>query len=433
MVRIIGIRHRVKKTAENESRPTQVVILNERGDQIADYELADEQAELDFARGVFPVSFRVLRNDERITDIPVRHLKLKKLKAGQEAREDRIVRDGKDRSVAVKIADAFDGLKSGDRVAMILGGSGDCFALALARRGEDIGASVHRISPANLLDRRGDASKGQDAELLANLLIRDPDTFYPLRSRDAQIIRIREAFRSRIDVMKDRIACEQRLRQRLVGQIFCRPDGNFPEGAIEKMYDEAKANDLIYKTLCKEEAARERELEKVVEASGVWEHVLGHVEGMGSKIASRIIASVVDIRRMRSKEVFKAFAGVHVLPGGKFARRRNGQQSNWNPDVRQALYLLGDQMNRRPDSYWGQKLRANKTHFRRVHPETIIVDGVKRYNDMHIHNMALWRTFTQFAMWLYREWSRFERDPAGFKLDPYYPAQAVMESRRKAA
>jgi len=145
----------------------------------------------------------------------------------------------------------------------------------------------------------------------------------------------------------------------------------------------------------------------------------------------RIRAEVKCVKRGKSR--FKAFAGMHVLLGGKFARRRNGQQSNWNPDIRQALYLLGDQMNRRPDSHWGKKLRANKAHFRRVHPEPVKVDGKTRYSNGHIHKMATWRTLTQFAIWLYREWSRYENDPTKFVLDPHYPAQTIQESRRKAA
>jgi len=298
MVRIIGIRHRIKKTAENESRPTQVVILDdESGDEIATYELDNEQAELDFVRDIFPISFRPIREDESLRGIPDSHIKWKKLKSMDDAPANLVVYFDKVRHVAVKIVDAFDGLEPGDHVAMILGGSGDCFAFALARRGEEVGASIYRISPARLKERRGEASKETDAKLLATTLLHEPDAFYAFRPSDAEIIRIREAYRSRIDAMKARIACEQRLRQHFIGQIFCRSDGSFPEGAIEKMYDEAKANDVIYRALCKEEAARGRDLEELVEASGVWKHVLVDVEGLGSKIASRIIASVVDIRR----------------------------------------------------------------------------------------------------------------------------------------
>lgn len=47
-MRTIGIRHRRKRTAEGEARPTMVAIKNDDG-SIKELELADDQAELDFA------------------------------------------------------------------------------------------------------------------------------------------------------------------------------------------------------------------------------------------------------------------------------------------------------------------------------------------------------------------------------------------------
>jgi hypothetical protein len=61
-VRVIGIRHRVKKTAEGEARPTQVVIL-ENGEPKT-LELETETDELDFVLGRFPTSFRKVYGSE---------------------------------------------------------------------------------------------------------------------------------------------------------------------------------------------------------------------------------------------------------------------------------------------------------------------------------------------------------------------------------
>src|SRR4051812_40116536 len=54
MTRIIGIRHRRKKTAEGEARPTTVAIVND-GKQKC-YDLETETDELDFLLGRFPIS-----------------------------------------------------------------------------------------------------------------------------------------------------------------------------------------------------------------------------------------------------------------------------------------------------------------------------------------------------------------------------------------
>ncbi len=437
MTRFIGIRHRVKQTAEGEARPTQVVILDEFGKVWAAYPLEDEQAEYDFLLGKFSTYFRSLQAGEEVpSSIPDRHLKLRKVKKGEVLPEGSVTRTiGRELYRVDKIACGFGGLALGDRVAMVLGGSGDYFALALARRGEELeGAYVFRMPAAKLKGLRDDASKDDDALLLAQTLQARAELFYEVRPRDREIIAVRVAFGARIDVMKARIACEQRLGKRFIGSIFCGPDGYFPEGNLEKQYDEVKANDVVLSAMLAEETRRERELEKLVKATGVWQSVIGDIEGMGWAIASRIVSGVVDIRRFPNKTKFKAFAGVHILLSGKFPRRRSGQLSNWNPDVRQALYLLGDQFNRRPGSYWGQKLLLNKAYFRRVHPEPVADEkGVKKYTNGHIHKMAIWRTLSQFVMWLYREWTRYENDPERFVLDQQYPSMRLAEVRQEAA
>lgn len=421
MARTIGIRHRVKATAEGEARPTQVVVLDQAGKETATYNLADEQAELDFLLGNYPVLYRVVESDENLETLPDRLLKHRKVKEGEGNAVGLVYRvvDGEQR-IVTHVASEFDGLSTGDRVAMVLGGSGDYFAFALARKSEELGASVYRIPSSRLKELRGEAKKDDDATLLATSLLRHQELFYEFRTRDAELIAIREAYFARIDAMKARIACEQRLRQVLIGKIFCNPLGQFPEGAIEKLYDEEKANNATYQALLKEERKRATELQKLVEGSEVWSF-LGEVEGLGWAIVSRILSSVVDIRRFLSKEAFKAFAGVHVLKDNTFVRRKRGVVANWQPDFRQALYLLGEQMNKRPESYWGQKLRENKRLLRERHPEVVEVEGKKRYTNGHIHKMATWRTLTQFAMWLYREWKHFDKDPENFKLIVEYP------------
>lgn len=109
---------------------------------------------------------------------------------------------------------------------------------------------------------------------------------------------------------------------------------------------------------------------------------------------------------------FIAYCGLHVLAGGRMARRRSGENANWNPILRQAFWLLTEQFNRRPGTEWGDKLRANKVALRVTHPEPIMVDGKKRYSDGHILKMARWRTATQFARWFYHEWVKLERAQA---------------------
>lgn len=144
--------------------------------------------------------------------------------------------------------------------------------------------------------------------------------------------------------------------------------------------------------------------------------------------------------RNRGRAKLKAFCGVHLIngpvqcqqcwyvwdpekiegdvctkcgsnqiePHGIFPRQRRGATCNWNPEVRQAMYLLGDQFNRRPNTHWGQLQRQYKRNLREKYPEPITVDGKKRYSDAHILRMATWKTLSKFVEWLFDEWSNLE-------------------------
>lgn len=122
----------------------------------------------------------------------------------------------------------------------------------------------------------------------------------------------------------------------------------------------------------------------------IYKELFEPIAGVGPMIASRLITAIGDIRRFETDAKLKAFCGVHVLSDGRFPRRRRRETSNWHPHARQALYLLGNQFNRRPNSIWGRKLREYKEKLREKHPGVEIMDGKKKYTDVHIHKMAAW-------------------------------------------
>jgi transposase len=462
--RVIGIRHRVKKTAEGEARPTQVAIL-ENG-KIRNLNIETETDELDFVLGRFPTSWRDVDPAEDIASVLEHHVKYRKIKEDETAElfhASQIRKVGKEIEVADKIPVTFEGFRLGDKIAMMLGGSGDNLAYALARHGKEIGSHVFRVSPATFKKMTGrEKPDDEDAAILANLLATDPSPFYEVGPRDLALIWLRECLRARVDAMKARIASEQRLRQRLIGKIFCSPEGKFPEGSVEKQFDDAKTNDAIYQALLAEEHKRERELEKACEALDIYTALFEPVMGMGPMIASRIIGAVIDIRRFETKAKMRAFCGVHILKDGRFPRRRNNQVANWNGDCRQALYLLGDQFNRRKESDWGVKLIEAKAKYRTTHPypvlvtkegdqyelregtftksakgytitmhvgdETMQIEGVKgtrRYTKGHIKKMATWYVLGKFIESLFNGWWKLEKAEVGPKTEPSAPADSA--------
>lgn len=407
MGRIIGIRHRVKRTAEGESRPTLVCIKS--GEKISLLELEDEQAELDFVFSRYPIGTRPAEPEENLDQFPKHHL-TKRKKVGSDEEE-------------VRVPISYEGLRESDQVVMILGGSGDPLAYALSRTGRSVGASVYRLPGFHLAKRRGDRSKEEDHQTLTSIFEQEPGLFYRFGPADRDNIVVSELHRARREAQQARIACEQRLRQSLIGKIFLSEEGGYPEGTIAETFDKVKASDVIFKGLKKEEERRTVELREAVHQLPIWQKFLADIEGCGEVLAAGIVSPIVDIRMFDTKAKLKAFCGAHVLPDGRFARKRTGATANWNPRARQALYLLADQFVKRKDSDWGLKLREYKAKFRAKHP---IVEcsacgtawehcrkdkgkkHTKRYTDGHIHKMANWRTITKFVEKLHQEWKRLD-------------------------
>lgn len=385
--RLIGIRHRRKKTADEEAHPT-IVAIGE-GNKIRELKLETDTDELDFVLGQFPTLYKEMSPDDDITTVIPRHVK---------------TRAGK-----TFIPVAYEGLQATDCVAMVLGGSGDRFAYALSRMADEVGAEVFRTPTYSFSVFRGDRNKNNDQRLLISFFLKEPDAFYRVEAPDRTLIAVREAYIARRDAQKDRIACQLRLYQREVGKIFLSQEGKYPEGRLEDSYDALKTNDSVFSALAFEEKERTKELQKAVRAHPVWSEIFAPVEGCGEVLASSIIASVVDIRRFPTKAKFKAYLGVHLTSDGKFQRKRKGQVANWRSDARQAFYLLADQWNRRPNSYWGKELRKWKAVLSERHPEEV-AGGKKRYTKGHIHKMAMWRTITKFAEHVFVRWWALERE-----------------------
>lgn len=366
MNRIFGIRHRTKRTAEGEARPTQVHVLTPDGRSFS-FELDSEDMELDFVKAIsgHPIESALFQ----VGMIP----------------------------------------EAGDKIAMILGGSGSSLAYALSRAGEEGGIEVLRLPAWELKVARMRNEKDDDAELLARLLWEHEEWFYETTVRDRAIIRVVELFRLRMEAMKSRMACDQRLRSGFIGRTFRSNDGLFPEGKLEDLYNEFRASDAIYAALEKEEKRWERELAKALEETDVYTEVFRKIGGIGPSIAAGIIAAVQDIRRFKDREKFVAFCGLHVLPDGQFARRRRGQKSNWSPSAKQAFFLLAQQCVYRKDSVGGELYRHYKKVLREKHPEVVVEGGKRRYTDGHIDKMARWRTVTRIARKIYAEWTALEQ------------------------
>lgn len=455
--RTIAIIHRIKQSAAGEARPTLVRIAPQDG-PVQEVKLETEENELDFLLGRHPLRYREATSEDKLTDFPEHHLKMEEYKEDQHTLVPihHIKKIGKKDFVLREVPDVTVGLQAEDTVIMPLGGSGDYLAFAMSVQAEKIGAKVFRIQPRHIKEDRDALSivpEGKaltDLEIISGLYERAPELFYPVTVRERDMIQARELFRAREHTQRDRKSCAMRVRQLSIGETFVRADGLFPQGSIEKQFDERQANDDILNLIEKRETRLEKELGTVLAKIPVFEKVFGPIEGVGPVIAAGIICAVGNIRLFvrsggnlgyRSGKL-KKFCGV-APEAGKLPRKTSGKSLGFNPQVRQALFKFGDQMVKRPGSVWGIRLAQNKEHYARKFPfETLnvkdgehvgayLIDGEicrkvgtryeikvgdewkkvtgkREHFKGHLHKMAIWKTLTEFVEHLYDEWTRLE-------------------------
>lgn len=462
-LRFVGVRHRVKQTADGQARPTQVCIreYDATTGEFIDrrFDLKTEQDELDWLQGRAPSAWAwVPEDDPRVLsgEILARH----------------VLRDKNPKKHVgeVKIPLSYDGYQAGDCVALIRGGSGSTLAFALTRKGSMIGAQVQYLSPAVLHDYRvsvgaptvapavvgDDGDEADNAKITAEEKLKDGDSillaqllsdpairrehFRVIDARTQNEIILTQLHRQFRETQKAQIATGQRLRARLIGQIYCSPDGLYPEGAIEDIFEAAKANDAGYQALESLLADQERELTRVLELHPVWIHYLKAIEGVGTRIAIPLLANIGDINRFSNAGKLKAYVGaVPVLPDGtktprgyfgtepgaareqakadlSLMRRRKGVRTPANGDLRAALYQLSEQaMLWRPKSPIGLMVARFKAMIRLAHPveEQVVQSSgkvVRRFYPGHVNKSSRWHFIGAFVEDLYTNWKRLDAE-----------------------
>lgn len=105
-----------------------------------------------------------------------------------------------------------------------------------------------------------------------------------------------------------------------------------------------------------------KEIKSRLAEDKIHEAVFAPLPGCGPLIAARIMASIVDIRRFESAADLKAYAGYHHFEDGSRARRRAGKVSNWNAELKQAVYLWTQQTIKLTSSPWRAKLDLRRSY-----------------------------------------------------------------------
>jgi hypothetical protein len=436
--RIIGVRHRQKMTVGGEVKPTMLCITPAGDPSKTSYiQLETEQEEIDWAHRMLPTKFRDATPEDNPDEFLPWHLQWKKVKPEESIEglpKNHVRVDGKLTERLHKVPCEFTGLQMGDTVLMLAGGSGNLFGHLLSRVGEKNGSVVMRTSAARAKEFR-QASEYDALDQMHIALVwmyaSESTKFRQLLPRHLPQVEIEELYKLFADVQNNRKACGLRLYQRAKRLAYLQ-DGVETSNmvTVQERHKMLLASDPVHQALLSEEKRVELDALEIMEGMPAYYRILEPVKGVGPRIALRILSSLPDITAFETEAQFCAFCGVHALGNngkklqkgeipptdrGGFPRRKRGVTCDWKPTLRQAMFLLDDQFNRNPKSYWGERRASIKQKLREKHPVPVETQNeagktVKRYTDGHIQNMARWKTLNKFCRWLFRELKKLEAD-----------------------
>jgi hypothetical protein len=431
MARLIGLRHREKKTVEGESHPTSFYITEDgKEPQVIEFEeIVDE---LSWLVGRLPVSYREVTDNTE--DISVHGDKIKWVRVEEdltiEARHPSQMKQEKGKQyLARKVPAAYDGVREDDTYVAMMGGSGHQLVAGLSARLEKLGgsgkvlhASAHKIAEIYGVDR----DKAKDPERVVELYKTQPLLFYRVALQDRKISLVRSCWARRQAAQYARIAHALRLRKVAIMEAYADPE-HYAGAGLEVETLKLIAGDVDTPELEGDESDATSALDEAVQDTEVWQKIFAPIDGVGPAIAGGLIAAIGDIRRFNTPWQLAKFCGVAVvtkdqkgnlLPRATIQRRRSGGLgSAWNMAARKALWNFSTQcVQWKKNSEWGQHYQKLVQQTLAMHPvpvEDRNKDGkkVQRYTEAHCKKIARWRLQTDFVCVIWRQWKRIFKYP----------------------
>lgn len=136
---------------------------------------------------------------------------------------------------------------------------------------------------------------------------------------------------------------------------------------------------------------------------------LSGIRGIGPILSAGIIGWIHPISRFETISKLWRYSGLAVIDG-KAERKKRGEKLHYNPKLKSFMWKVSKSFvyqSAEKSSY--RKLYDEvKADYKRKFPETIVVDGKKRYNPGHLHNMALRKVAKVFLANLWLKWRVME-------------------------
>ncbi len=404
--RLIGVQHRRKKTKAGEERPTILAITtaspppDTTTPEIIIRELPDDLSELDFVYGFLPTNWGLVATGgdlSRFTECDrAHHVRFRDPKKDESLEAVlaiwprsslRLEQKGRGKNkidvltgIPTEVAFEFDGLKPGDTVLGIFGGSGFNLTIALINKAEEIGASVLLVAPRYLKQYR-DAlheEKEEDAKLILSLYRKQPELFHKMFLTDVQTWVTMHAWNLTEEAMTQRKKLVQRATAWALNHIFASKE--YVGSRLAQAVLDAKMGDQTIQQVHDAEAEAQKALEDAVEKHPLFRFIFDDIKGCGPRFFGKLLSAIRDIRRFPRPHgekggigAFLRFTGYAVVkgPNGKptIQRFRRNGDTPGNPEIKQAVWLLIDmQFSRQTDTPWGLRFREIKAELQKKHP-----------------------------------------------------------------
>ncbi len=314
--------------------------------------------------------------------------------------------------------DLLEKLGPDDKLFLEFAGGSDKFARAASRKD----SQVLRVPTFVFKNFRQENKLGNEIHLaLMKMAKKSPESFYPMQKVDEDITHLRFLSRAYWIIQK-RIRIPTQLRLSGVYRDLFLLENDIEGVDLESRLKEEFADLPLFQAALNEEKRFEEGIKDCLKQIPVYKEVFVPIKGCGHLIAGRIIGEIVDIKRFPSKHHLKSYARLHHNLDGTVPRREKGKVSSGNDYLRDGVYQFCDQTNRRPDSFWGQKLLKRKQYeLDKIFPDmskvTVKTKGVQKFysdgvNEIafgHIHNKAKRYVGQKFLECIYSRWNEFER------------------------
>lgn len=296
-----------------------------------------------------------------------------------------------------------------DRLIAEVGGQSYAFCLQALTQGLE----VFRFHSYDLtrLERERNPEKGakgdkrkKRAELMAELAESNPELLYQMLPLDETVAYITGWIDEYVNIQQEqRIRAQQRANIRRMNISW------MPDKTKGKHIDRVKHGftDADINYYLEREADLLAAIKKELVNVPIWQNHFADLCGVGPSIAARIIGEVRDIRRFPKLAGFRSECGLRVVDGcaAKFRRGKgeNGDRVTFNPGLRQALFLFGDQIVRGGEKNpYNAKYRQKKEFY-------TVRDGAT-LSKKHIDNRARRAAASDFADDLWRAWWLIEEE-----------------------